>query len=210
MEENDFKNKAVVCQGQKTTQYFPYSNNYGTFYVWTQRVGLIPSLESDSDACLQNADILVILNPMKSFESSMVDQLTAFVDNGGRLLVLDSILNTQSTANELLNSFDIHISRDTMNLSSSQLIENLTQGYTTSPYLSVEGGETIIINETTQTSLTIVNRTTSTGYQTGKLVVFTDSFLFNNVLMGGSFTEPTERQLMRYAIEFSLFQEVLR
>ncbi len=45
--------------------------------------------------------------------------------------------------------------------------------------------------------------------KTGKIVVFVDSFVFSNVLMGGTFTEPDDRQMMRYNIEFYIFEEVL-
>jgi hypothetical protein len=52
----------------------------------------------------------------------------------------------------------------------------------------------------------VLNPTTG---DTGRLVVVVDSYTFCDALMGGTFTEPTERQRQIYNTEFLLFHEVL-
>ena len=89
------------------------------------------------------------------------------------------------------------------------MIENLTVGNNTSPYLTVSGGEKLVINETNQTYLYVVEVHNDLSGKTGKIAVFLDSFIFSNTLMGGTFTEPDDRQMMRYNIEFYIFEEVL-
>lgn len=208
-----------VCFDQEYSNYtvdlkpsiglFDEYDNYGTFFVWTQRVGCIPSLEKTLDAAIQKDDIIVFINPTKEFQAGDVNKITTFVENGGRVLVMDSITNMDSTANDVLEPFGMHINRNTSNLDLKYMIENLTVGNNTSPYLTVSGGEKLVINETNQTYLYVVEMHNDLSGKTGKIAVFVDSFIFSNTLMGGTFTEPDDRQMMRYNIEFNIFEEVL-
>ena len=212
----DYKN---VCFEQEYSDFnvslkpsiglFDEPDNYGTFFVWTQRVGCIPSLEKTLDAAIQKDDIIVFINPTADFETEDVDKITTFVENGGRVLIMDSITNVDSTANEVLEPFGMSIHRNVSHPDLQYMIENLTAGNNTSPYLTVSGGEKIVVNETNETYLHVVEVSTGASGKTGKVVVFVDSFVFSNVLIGGTFTEPDDRQMMRYNIEFYIFEEVL-
>ncbi|HEC93349.1 MAG TPA: hypothetical protein ENI51_10215, partial [Candidatus Atribacteria bacterium] len=82
---------------------------FNTFFVWTQRVELIPSLEYNLDLALKNKDIIVIINPNKPFSSEDISAIESYVENGGKLLLIDSIFNSKSTANELLRDFDMKV-----------------------------------------------------------------------------------------------------
>jgi len=185
------------------------NDNYGTFFVWTQRVGCIPSIEKTLDASIQKDDIIVIINPTKYFKTEDIEKITTFVENGGRVLVMDSITNIDSTANNLLEPFGMHIHHNTSHPKLKNMIENLTVGNNTSPYLTVSGGEKLIINETSQTYLNVVEIHNYSSGNTGKIAVFTDSYVLSNMQMGGTFTEPDDRQMMRYNIEFYIFEEVI-
>ena len=122
---------------------------------------------------------------------------------------MDSITNRDSTASDVLEPFGMRINRNTSNLDLKYMIENLTVRNNTSPYLTVSGGEKIVVNETNQTYLYVVEVHNDISGKTGKIAVFVDSFIFSNTLMGGTFTEPDDHQLMRYNIEFYIFEEVL-
>lgn len=188
-------------------------NNYGTFFVWTQRVGCIPSVEETLSNAVEKGDIIVIINPTKSFTERDVDTLTAFLENNGRILVMDSITNIDSTANELIGNFGIWI---TINTNDDLLYENLngnrsnsTIGNITSPFLSLTGGKQILISKNKETKacmIEVINKTTGNA---GKLVVVVDSYTFSDTVMGGTFTEPTEQQRQIYATEFFLFNNIL-
>lgn len=189
-------------------------NNYGTFFVWTQRVGCIPSLVKTLDDATANGDIIIIVNPKQPFEESDIQMVTAYLDKGGRILLMDSIMNTASTANELIGNFGVWLSTNTNDQNvyfnrtgneSNSLIGNIT-----APYLTVTGGTPILNNNKNQTIGCVTEFLNKTTGGVGKLVVVVDSYTFSDAVMGGTFTEPTEPQRQIYATEFFLFKTCLK
>jgi len=189
------------------------SNNYGTFFVWTQRVGCVPSLAPTLKDATRNGDIIVIVNPTEPFSETDVHLLTTFFKNGGRLLLMDSIRNPQSTANELLGSFGIWIATTTVDqMLLSNESENTSQisiGNITAPFLTITGGDELLINDKNQVYATVIDFINTTTGDVGRLVVVVDSYSFSDALMGGMFTEPTEQQRHIYDTEFFLIRKVL-
>jgi hypothetical protein len=189
------------------------TNNFGTFFVWTQRLGGVPSLESTLLDATQKGKIIVIVNPTQPFTETDVHRLTAFFEKGGRVLLLDSIRNIQSTANDLLGSFGIWITTAT----NDQMVlfnesENRSQrniGNMSSPYLTITGGSKLLTNEKNELTATMTEFKNITTGVTGKLVVAVDSYTFCDAVMGGVFTEPNQPQRRIYNTEFFLFKEIL-
>jgi len=188
-------------------------DNYGTFFVWTQRVGCVPSLEKTLDDAIKIGDIIVIINPIKSFETEDIDTITDFVENGGKVLVMDSITNIDSTANDLIGNFGIWINYNTIDRSLyrsfNDTTNNSTIGNITSPYLTITGGEKILFIENNETHASVAEFYNETTGKTGKIVVLVDSYSFSDFIMGGPFIEPDEGQLQIYNTEFYIFEEVL-
>ena len=188
-------------------------DNYGTFFVWTQRVGCVPSLEKTLDDAIKIGDIIVIINPIKSFETEDIETITDFVENGGKVLVMDSILNSDSTANELIGNFGIWINYNTLDRSLyrsfNDTTNNSTVGNITSPYLTITGGEKILFSENNETHASVFEFYNEATGKTGKIVVLVDSYSFSNSIMGGTFTEPDKNQLQIYNTEFYIFEEIL-
>ncbi len=189
------------------------TNNYGTFYVWTQRVGCVPSIAPTLKDATNNGDIIVIVNPTQPFTEADVQLLTTFFENSGRLLLMDSIKNPQSTANELLGNFGIWITTTmTDSVLFSNESENTSQipiGNITSPYLTITGGDQLLTNDKNEVYAAFVEFNNTTTAEIGRLVVVVDSYTFTDAVMGGTFTEPTKRQRQFYDTEFFLFKEVL-
>ncbi|MCX6661077.1 MAG: hypothetical protein NTY91_00830 [Euryarchaeota archaeon] len=189
------------------------SNNYGTFFVWTQRVGAVPSFAPTLNDATRSGDIIVIINPTGPFTEADVHLLTTFFEKGGRLLLVDSIRNPQSTANELLGSFGIWITTTTVDhMLLSNESENTSQisvGNITSPSLIITGGDTLLTNDKNETYATVIDFLNTTTGDVGRLVVVVDSYSFSDALMGGTFTEPTEQQRHIYDTEFFLLRKVL-
>ena len=187
--------------------------NYGTFFVWTQRVGCVPSLEKTLDDAIKIGDIIVIINPIKSFETEDIETITDFVENGGKILVMDSILNSDSTANELIGNFGIWINYNTLDRSLyrsfNDTTNNSTVGNITSPYLTITGGEKILFSKNNETHASVVEFYNEATGKIGKIVVLVDSYSFSNSIMGGTFTEPDKNQLQIYNTEFYIFEEIL-
>jgi hypothetical protein len=189
-------------------------NNYGTFFVWTQRVGCIPSLEKNFKDTTANGDIIVIINPTHPFTESEIQMLTSYLENGGRVLLMDSITNIKSTANELIGTFGIWV---TTNTDDHRVYHNVSEidgdipiGNITSSYLALSGGKRILIADNNVTYASMIEFLNATTGKQGKLVVVVDSYTFSDTVMGGTFTEPTERQRQIYKTEFFLFDSILK
>jgi hypothetical protein len=66
----------------------PPETSFQTFFVWTQRLGYVPTFAPTLEEALSRADILVVVDPTPSFETTEIDAIEQFVSEGGRLLVL--------------------------------------------------------------------------------------------------------------------------
>jgi hypothetical protein len=171
---------------------FVKQNTYDTFYVWTQRLGLFPCLEYCLDSAL-DSDILVFINPVKSFSTQDFNLIDSYLKNGGKILVIDSINNTKSTSNELLESFGMKIQKNNSG----------------TPYLFINGGHRFYEdknNNSYANYLNIINKDTE---EKGQIVVFVDSNIFLDESMGGVFVEPDDEQLDIFKTQFFLFEDAL-
>jgi hypothetical protein len=86
-------------------------NGFGIFERWMLRLGYFAFRGADNGAF--GGDLLVIVNPSKTPSTRFHEQLMDYVQGGGKLLVLDSIANEDSTANELLAPFDLEFVNET-------------------------------------------------------------------------------------------------
>lgn len=201
-DHSDFK-----LSSSPRTPFADTSNMFGTFFVWTQRVGYLPSLEDSISQATTKADSVVIINPNKSFTKAETNRITQYVEQGGTLLLLDSILNINSTSNDLLQNFGIWLTKEhrvqSANITGNNSM-NITQiGNTTQPYLSIIGGTPIIKGENNQTTIV----TSEKG--DGKVVVMVDSYTFSDKVMGGAFTKPNSFQRSVYNTEFHILEDLL-
>jgi len=189
-------------------------NNYGTFFVWTQRVGCVPSLEKTLKDATEKGTIVVIINPTEPFTESEIHLLRTYVEAGGRVLLMDSIMNSQSTANDLLGNFGMWL----LPMTTDQPLypeknedgNQTSVGNITVPSLIVTGGKPILHNQENETYASMIEFINETTGVVGRLVVIVDSYTFSDVIMGGPFTDPTERQREIYDTQFFLFEEVLK
>ena len=78
--------------------FFEQYDNFGTFYVWTQRVNCTPNIEKSLDEALEKDEIIVFINPIKKFETKVIEKLTKYVKDGGSILILDSITSMRGGA----------------------------------------------------------------------------------------------------------------
>jgi hypothetical protein len=190
---------------------FERSDNFGTLYVWSQRVGLTPSMGESIDESLLDARLLVVLNPSVSYEDTELAVIRQFVGQGGSVLVFDSIQNDGSTANELLGSFglwlylDETVSRVFSNGSdNSSFIGNISQ-----PLLRISGGEPLgedVDDRSFIRGVEVVNE--STG-DVGRVVVVVDSYSFSNKVLGGPLSDPDAEQRVLFETIFYLYDYVV-
>jgi hypothetical protein len=85
-------------------------NDIQTFYVWTQRLGVFPEVRFNFSDCLKNSDCVVVINPTREFTGREIGEFVRYVENGGKVLLLDDPRNVEtSTAHQLLKPFGLKI-----------------------------------------------------------------------------------------------------
>ena len=176
-----------------------------TFYVWNQRLGYVPSLENTLSAAMATGDIVVITKPKSSLtelSDADLNQIAAYVDNGGVLLVMS---NQEYSANsaQLLKKFDLQIVAadlpDTI-LVGQPLAENNMDIPLTPNASAVLGGEQLITDEQGNSIFSIA------PYGKGAVAVFTDPDLFYNNEMGDVSANLTEKTRQITNLEFNMMK----
>ena len=165
-------------------------NDYNVFFVWTQRVGCYPSLEKTLEDSMSNGDAVVIINPRVSFDDEEINMVSSYVRNGGKLLLMDTVDNTGSTSNQLLQLFDVWFSE---NSTDNKLEIN---GYNLDISISEDNTTILAVKE----------------WGNGVIVVMVDSYLFSDEKMGPLqrfFTIPNDKQKWIYNLEYYIFEELL-
>jgi hypothetical protein len=79
------------------------------FYMCAQRVGLYPMAGSVADVRRYKPHAFVIVNPDRPFSRGEISRLAEYVSSGGKILLLDSVVNSGSTANQVLSSFGMRL-----------------------------------------------------------------------------------------------------
>jgi hypothetical protein len=82
-------------------------HGFGIFERWVLRLGYFTSRGENDDAL--QGDLLVIANPGKPVTERFRQRLAKYVAAGGKLLVLDSSAYAGSTANDLLEPFEMSL-----------------------------------------------------------------------------------------------------
>jgi hypothetical protein len=195
----------VVSSGNK-------SGEYETFFVWTQRVNLIPTIEDSLGAALEKGRILVIVDPIKPFSQEETDALLDYASKGNSVLLM---LNETGPGSPLAEAFgmDTYIIEPPSDSQNETL--NATQKLPIKPWgLAIRDGEPL---------LSAGNRVVlaEADHGIGKFVLLTDSRLFRDGFygepgyMGYSGSDP---HLMTglgydlrslYNLEYHIFEDVL-
>jgi hypothetical protein len=85
-------------------------NGFGLFERWILRLGYFTSRQSGPDAF--KGDLLVFTFPNLTVKDQFRRELVGYVSSGGKVLILDSPENAQSTANSLLYSFGLTVNHN--------------------------------------------------------------------------------------------------
>jgi len=176
-------------------------DNYHTFYVWTQRMGYVPSLHESLPENLENNELLIIINPIKSFFNEDIEKIISFVNNGGALLILDDPENSNSTSNELLKFFKIKI--DFNKISNSILFHDNNIIGISENSGTVIGGEPLLKTKDNKAVCSIVKK------GKGKVIAMANSIIFSNSKMGGTQIAPDKKRQQIYNTEFFILEKIL-
>ncbi len=211
---------------------------YNTFFVWTQRLELHPFQAQSLEDALPDSEVVVIVNPNVSFTDRERQALVEYVEEGGRLLLMDSLLNTSSTANEIAALFGMGIQ---CRIWSSKLTLSAEDGGFPEVEVAPEAmpGEGVTASETATESHsadgeiprpepmsayadlyiyggTLVASSTEGSakiavawHGDGLVAVLVDSVVFSDETMLGTMAEPDEFRLGVFELEYTLFEDLL-
>jgi hypothetical protein len=169
--------------------------NYHTFFVWTQRKGYFPTLEADLGSTLEKGDLVVLINPVKTFSSDDIKRITDYIEEGGRMLILDGPRNRQSTTNRLLEAFG-------MGLDPSSIADSRVYTPDGTPMGRIRGAGTVKGGRASL--LTPDGRSLFSVARKGKgtLGVMNFAATFANPSMGGTQIRPDETRLKIYNLMY--------
>ncbi len=99
----------TVCDGPLSKSGFiqGVDTGFGIFERWILRLGYFTSRRTGHEAF--TGDALLLLYPHQAVSIDYRRHLTAYVEAGGKVLIIDSPTNTGSTANALLHPFGLRI-----------------------------------------------------------------------------------------------------
>ena len=179
-----------------------HPNNYHTFYVWTQRLGYVPSFEQTLEDALMKGDLVVVINPTKPFTNDEIRQVEKYVERGGSFLILDGPQNKTSTSNQLLKPFQMRIKFS--EIKQSVIYNNRYKKLGPAKRSgTVIGGQAILMTGDKQPVFSIAKR------GKGVMAVMSDSYIFNNSQMGGTQIVPNQEQQQIYNLEFFILERLV-
>jgi len=175
------------------------SRQFSTFYVWTQRLGCVPSLEEDPVKALEKGDVAVVLKPGRPLAEN--EQILRLVNSGKTLLILDNSENS----NELLDAAGIRISPAEMTdfASAEQLFGEPFELPLTEGAAAVIGGQALISDHNGNAVFSIQ------PVGNGTIAVFSDPDLYYNLNLGDISANLNEKTSVLTLLEFEIFKYLL-
>jgi hypothetical protein len=177
-------------------------DNYHTFYVWTQRLGYVPAATSDLEETLIGANLLLIINPDKNFSYKNKNLLFDYVEQGGKILLLDNALNVNSTANEICQLFGMELQSGKKCVPIFFDIKGRKIS-STGTIVKIKGGKPILTTENNCPIYSI--KKMGKGY----FAIMSISTLFSNSYMGSTGMFPTADQTKLYELEFWMLKNLI-
>ena len=179
-----------------------------TFFVWTQRLGLFPSLEPDLEGALAKGDLVVLARPLSRLSTREEAALLEYVRRGGRLLILVDVDQAGEPTARLLDLFDIGLDElpppppdeeerpYVMTHEGKRIVPmaraaGLTGG---SPLLLLSDGRTVL---------------SEVRLGEGRVFVFSDFYMFTTEVMGHTGITPNARQRSISELEYWMLREML-
>ncbi len=178
------------------------SIDYQTFYVWSQRLGYMPTLFS-LDEQPDDFDVIIMTNPQKHFSEKELKKIDQYVTNGGKLLLIDYPKGINSTARQILEPYGLTI--DNKKYQENVDIVDLTGKVgTLKAFAPISGGEGLLFTNDNQQVVA------KKKHGNGTITVMACSTSLTNSEMGETESVPDEHQQFLYKLEFWLLSSIIR
>jgi len=160
------------------------STRFDTLFVWTQRVGLVPSLlDAGRTPDLDGQRPYVLINPTVGLGERRLARIVRYVQQeGGTLVVMGRPRQDRAAIAGLLGPFDLDLDEaaaGALILRGADIVEHEVSPAMTLPVSSARSGS-------------------------GRIVLVGDSAAFSDLSFGGTFTVPSDVQRRLYDIAFDL------
>ncbi len=176
------------------------ANSFQTFFVWSQRLGIVPSVQHELGDCL-SGDMVVLVRPRTYFRRGELAALREYVQEGGKLLIIDGP-SAASTANQVASMFGMGFG--THRMRSSNILDvhqqNRVLACRTVRSTPITGGSPLLRDRQGRTLLA------KSEYGSGLVLAFSDDYLFCDKSMGSTSNTPTAEQYSVYQIVFDVFR----
>lgn len=104
-----------------------HQQSYNMFYLWTMRLGFFPFLRDNfDDAIAENPPVMVMINPAnitppgrnfvdhvdnENVKKNVIPKLREYMENGGKLLLMDDVDNEMTMSNMILEAFGMNLEK---------------------------------------------------------------------------------------------------
>ena len=157
-----------------------------TFFLWTQRVGVVPRKWPTLEESFANPGGQIVLEPIGDFSAAVLETVRRFVESGGTLYVLDDPSNTRSTSNQVLAQFGL--SFDLKAQPTPMTVTDPLQGLLWNVGGRVIGGEPILGAPDGSSICSIVS------HGKGQVIGYANSHIFERKIMGYTAMIPNPSQ----------------
>ena len=203
------KNPLIRVVVDRTTSRVPLSEGgytrepegYGLLEQWIPRLGHYTVRAHGPEAF--SGDVLLVVSPTVSVSETFRSQLIQWVEDGGKLIVIDTPDPFGTTANSLLWSFGISMYYASPPQGELHLGSSEWPGISLDTACQIDGGEPFMwVGETPVAAKARYGRGTVTAIGFGSL--------FNNQNMGTTWLmEPGPKELQIYSLLFELVDAVI-
>jgi len=185
-----------------TPAAIPPDLSFQTFYVWTQRLGYVPTFAPTLEEALKRGQVLVVIAPARPFSRAEIEAVEGFVAHGGRLLVLAEPREGSQTAglaNQILTPFGLRLEPRQPTTGAVHNAAGQAQGQLQVSGV-VSGGQPLLLLEGQAPVAGLARH----GH--GLVVAATFSQPFSDREMGSTSVVPTARQRFLFELEFWLLR----
>ncbi len=171
--------------------------DFSTFYLWTQRVGIVPRKWPTLEVSLTKPGGQIIIDPEGVFDDAELAGLKKFVSDGGTLYILDGPHNRRTTSGQVMQQFGMKFDLQpiTEKPGDASLVENVlwrSGG-------RVVGGDEALVMASDSTASCALKK-----YGKGQVIAFANSNVFERKVMGYTAMIPNPIQNTISQFEYRL------
>jgi hypothetical protein len=156
--------------------------------------------------CTERGDLAVIINPQRDFAPEEIATVKEYISRGGKVLLMDSQLNTGSSANSLVQAFGMSIKPGEKTSYTSISGESGKNSWPIggTSVNAIQGGKGLLFAGAGKPVLSVAKE----GKGTLAVMTFSNGFV-DSVMGGAESVVPNEQLLRRFGLEFAILRGLI-